>query len=463
MFPRLLEQRIVTLLTEAPAVAILGPRQVGKTTLALELADRAGKSGTARHDVEGAGQENSGGDGDYAPAGAVDLRAPLYLDLEAPSDRVKLTDPESYLERYADRLVILDEIHRAPELFQTLRGLIDQGRRRARGGDAGGRGNGRFLVLGSAALDLLRQSGETLAGRIAYAEMYPLTLPEVKGEVERTITPNGTNGHGGGNAGEGTQSTDRQGSSDRETLDRLWLRGGFPDSYAARSDAASMRWRRDFIRTYLTRDIPQFGPRIAEETLRRFWTMLAHQQGGLLNAAALARSLGVDGKTVASYLDLLVDLLLVRRLRPWHANAGKRLVKSPKVYVRDSGIAHALLDIGTTDDLLAHPIAGGSWEGFVIENILALAPEGTNAHFYRTGAGAEIDLVLEFGSHRWAIEIKRSGAPKLTRGFHVACEDIEPTERFVVYPGREAFPMGEGIEAVPLGDLLERLGGHAID
>ena len=479
MFPRLLERRIVTLLAEAPAVAILGPRQVGKTTLALELADRAGGSGTGPRSARGAGREDRGGDasdggngnarvdgGDAVPAGP-DLRAPLYLDLEAPSDRVKLTDAESYLERYADRLVILDEIHRAPELFQTLRGLIDQGRRRARGsgmgGDAVGSGNGRFLVLGSAALDLLRQSGETLAGRIAYAEMFPLTLPEVMGDVNRTTMANGTNGQAGGNAGQGTQSTDRRGSSDPETLDRLWLRGGFPDSYTARSDAASMRWRRDFIRTYLTRDIPQFGPRIAEETLRRFWTMLAHQQGGLLNAAALARSLGVDGKTVASYLDLLVDLLLVRRLRPWHANAGKRLVKSPKVYVRDSGIAHALLDIGTTDDLLAHPVAGGSWEGFVIENILALAPEGTNAHFYRTGAGAEIDLVIEFGRHRWAIEIKRSSAPKLTRGFHVACEDIEPTERFVVYPGREAFPMGEGIEAVPLGDLLEHLGGHAVD
>ena len=474
MFPRLLEQRIVTLLTEAPAVAILGPRQVGKTTLALELADRAGKSGTARHDVEGAGQENSGGDGDYAPAGAVDLRAPLHLDLEAPSDRVKLTDAESYLERYADRLVILDEIHRAPELFQTLRGLIDQGRRRARGrgGDALRTGNGRFLVLGSAALDLLRQSGETLAGRIAYAEMYPLTLPEVMGgdgsggeeNAIGTSDAKMANANAVNRKAEGrTRSADRPSTAERETLDRLWLRGGFPDSFAARSDAASMRWRRDFIRTYLTRDIPQFGPRIAEETLRRFWTMLAHQQGGLLNAAALARSLGVDGKTVASYLDLLVDLLLVRRLRPWHANAGKRLVKSPKVYVRDSGIAHALLDVGTTDDLLAHPVAGGSWEGFVIENILALAPEGTSAHFYRTGAGAEIDLVAEFGRHRWAIEIKRSTVPKLTRGFHVACEDIEPTERFVVHPGREAFPMGEGIEAVPLGDLLERLGGHAVD
>lgn len=288
-----------------------------------------------------------------------------------------------------------------------------------------GRGKGRFLVLGSASIDLLRQSSESLAGRIRYLELAPLDAGEAGGE----------------------------------RLDALWLRGGFPESLLSASDRQSLRWRTDFIRTYLERDIPQLGPRIPAETLRRVWTMLAHQQGGLLNAAALARALAVDGKTVASYLDLLVDLLLVRRLPPWHGNVRKRLVKSPKVYVRDSGLVHALLGIADREALLAHPVAGGSWEGLAIESLIAAAPDGTEAHFFRTAAGAEIDLLLQRPGQRqpWAIEIKRGLAPKLERGFHEACDTVRPQQRRVVYGGVERFPLADGVEAVSLPDLCEEL------
>ncbi|GGA31726.1 ATP-binding protein [Dyella nitratireducens] len=385
MIDRLLLADLRLALAESSAVALLGPRQVGKTTLALTL-----------------GQE----------------RPSLYLDLESEADRTKLIEPELYLPQHEDKLVILDEIQRAPQLFQSLRGLIDAGRRH-------GRRHGRFLLLGSASIDLLKQSSESLAGRIRYLELPPIHAGEIG--VER--------------------------------LNALWLRGGFPESLLAVTDAASLRWRLDFIRSYLERDIPQLGPRIPAETLRRLWTMLAHQQGGLLNAAALARALAVDGKTIASYLDLLVDLLLVRRLPPWHQNAGKRLVKSPKVYVRDSGLVHALLGVGDSESLLAHPVAGGSWEGLAIESLLACAPDGTESSFYRTSAGAEIDLVLKLPGQRrpWAIEVKRSLAPKLERGFYHACQDIDPAERLVVYAGTEPFPVAKGIQALPLCELCRRL------
>jgi predicted AAA+ superfamily ATPase len=380
MIARRITPRLNHLLDQSPAVALLGPRQVGKTTLALETAA---------------------------------TRRSLYLDLESDADRAKLSEPELYLTGHADELVILDEVHRMPNLFQTLRGLIDRGRRA-----------GRFLLLGSASMDLLHQSGETLAGRIAYLELAPIDVQEAG--PERT--------------------------------DTLWVRGGFPDSLLAGIDDDSLRWRRDFIRTYLERDIPQFGPRIAAETLRRFWTMLAHNQSGLLNAAAFARSLGVDGKTVAGYLNLLVDLLLVRRLQPWHANAGKRLVKSPKIYVRDSGLVHALLGLRDRDAILGHPIAGGSWEGFVMETVIGAAPDGTDASFYLTAAGAEIDLVLALpNGRRWAIEVKRSLSPKAEKGFHLACEDLAPERKFVVYPGAERFPLGHGVEAVNVAALAGEL------
>ena len=368
----------------SPAVALLGPRQVGKTTLALEVANRL-------------------------PS--------VYLDLESVRDRAKLTQPELYLADHLDKLVILDEVHRAPGLFPVLRGLIDQARRQ-------GQRAGQYLLLGSASLDLLQQSGETLAGRIAYLELGPLNVLETGADA----------------------------------IDALWLRGGFPESLMAPSLARSLRWRQNFIRTYLERDIPQFGPRIAAETLRRFWTMLAHHQGGLLNVAHLARNLGVDAKTAHSYIDLLCDLLLVRRLPPWHANTGKRLVKSPKIYVRDSGLVHALLEIERKDNLLSHPIVGASWEGFVVEHLIACAPANVQAYFYRSSGGAEIDLLLAWpGGELWAVEIKRSLMPKVERGFHAACDDLAPVRKFVVHPGVEPFPLGHEIQAVPLPLLCQLL------
>ncbi|MBO9724178.1 MAG: ATP-binding protein [Novosphingobium sp.] len=387
MIERQIAAELVERLDSAPAVALLGPRQVGKTTLAQTIGED---------------------------------RDALYLDLESEADRAKLAEPELYLAQHEDKLVILDEVHRLPEIFQPLRGLIDKGRRK-------GLRTGRFLLLGSASIDLLAQSGESLAGRISYLEMGPLGIVEAP----------------------------------KQDGDKLWLRGGFPDSFLARSDHLSMRWRRDFIRTYLERDIPMFGPRIPAETLRRFWTMLAHHQSSLLNASEFARSLGVDSKTVASYLDLMVDLLLVRRLEPWHSNASKRLVKSPRIYVRDSGLVHALLGIVTLEDLLGHPVAGASWEGFALESLIMAAPEGTSANFYRSAAGAEIDLLLTLpGGELWAIEFKRSLAPKVERGFHHAAEDLAPARKIIVYPGTEAYPSGHGIEVMPLWDAARLLAGQ---
>lgn len=384
MFQRHLQPFLSKELQFSPAVALLGPRQVGKTTLALEVARNIPH---------------------------------VYLDLESDRDRGKLAQPELYLESHLDKLVILDEVHRAPGLFPVLRGLIDQARR-------SGRASGQYLLLGSASLDALQQSGETLAGRIAYLELGPLNVLET---------------------GQGA-------------VDNLWLRGGFPQSLTAPSDARSLRWRENFIRTYLERDIPQFGPRIAAETLRRFWTMLAHHQGGMLNVAQLARNLGVDVKTAQSYIDLLCDLLLVRRLAPWHTNTGKRLVKGPKVYVRDSGLVHALLNIETKENLLSHMVVGASWEGFCIETLLACVPAGVTGYFYRTSGGAEIDLLLAWPSGElWAIEIKRSSAPKVERGFHSACDDLKPSHKWVVYPGQETYPLAADIQAISLHGLCNKL------
>ena len=384
MFARQLLAPLMDSIDSAPAVALLGPRQVGKTTLALEVAK---------------------------------TRPSLYLDLESERDRAKLSQPELYLADHLDKLVILDEVHRAPGLFLVLRGLIDQARR-------DGRRSGQYLLLGSAALDLLKQSGESLAGRITFLEMGTLSLPEA----------------GAGRA------------------DDLWVRGGFPDSLQAPSGARSMKWRQDFIRTYLERDVPHFGPRIDAQSLRLLWTMLAHQQGGLLNAAHLARNLGVDVKTATAYIHLLTDLLLLRRLTPWHHNLGKRLVKTPKLYLRDSGLLHALLDVGSKEALLSHPVVGASWEGFCIEQILASAGSGVQAYFYRSSGGAEIDLLLQWpGGELWAIEIKRSLAPKLERGFHEACADLQPHRKLLVYPGQEAYPMAHDVRAMPLQALCAEL------
>ena len=384
MLTRRLKANLVDLIDHYPAVALLGPRQAGKTTLALEIAGQ---------------------------------RPSVYLDLESVADLARLTDAEEYFADHEDDLVVLDEVHRAPELFRTLRGVIDRGRRR-------GKKTGRFLVLGSAAIDLLRQSGESLAGRISYLELAPFDALEVP----------------------------------VDNLDTLWVRGGFPASFLAADAGLSFKWRQDFIRTYLERDVPQLGPRIAAETLRRFWTMLAHNQAEILNAAKLARGLGVDGKTVAAYLDLLVDLLLVRRLPAWRRNAGKRLVKSPKVYVRDTGIAHALLGLRQKEDVLGHPVAGQTWETLAVETLIAAAPDGTEASFYRSSAGAEVDLVLELPNRqRWAIEVKRSSAPTVEKGFHVACADLKPHRQVVVYSGTERFSLGDATEAIGIVELARTL------
>lgn len=380
MIPRRIESQVVALLSRTPAVVLTGPRQAGKTTLALQLAKG---------------------------------REAVYLDLESETDRAKLAEPELYLSDHADELVVLDEIHRAPGLFEALRGTIDRGRRE-------GRGNGRFLLLDSAGIELLAQSGETLAGRVSFVELSPFDVTEV-GAAE---------------------------------LDRLWVRGGFPPSFLAEDEEASLRWRGDFMRTYLERDVPQLGPRIPAETLRRLWTMLAHEQGGLLNAARLARGLGVRGATVGHYLDLMVDLLLVRRLPPRLGNTGKRLVRSPKVYVRDSGLVHALLGLPDKEAVLGHPVAGSSWEGMAVESVLAAAGERAAGSFHRTGGGAEVDLVLRWADGReWAVEVKRSLAPKLERGLRSALEDIEPERSFVVYPGTERYRLGPDTWAIGLPEL----------
>ena len=388
MIARECKTRVEHLLSRNPAVVLTGMRQVGKTTLAMEI---AGERGAA------------------------------YLDLERPRDRARLADVEAYCERNANRLIVFDEIQRVPGLFEPLRGIIDRRRRE-------GRRTGHFLFLGSASIDLLRQSGETLAGRVAYCEMRPLNVREVGGWES----------------------------------DRLWQRGGLPDSFLAADDDDSVEWRHSFILTYLERDIPGFRPRVPGETLRRFWTMLAHSQGQIFKAASLGRSLGIASVTVSRYLDLLVDLLLVRRLQPWFANVRKRLVKAPKTYIRDSGICHALLGIDSLDSLFGHPVVGGSWEGFVIENLLSCIPVRAGAGFYRTAGGAEIDLVLDLGGGElWAIEIKRSTAPSLSRGFHSACDDLRPARKFVVHPGGDDFPVGRGIEAVSLQSMSRRLSGAA--
>ncbi len=384
MIRRLILAELEDALERQAATALIGPRQVGKTTLALEIA----KS-----------------------------RPSVYLDLESPRDLAKLETPELFFERYADKLIILDEIHRVPQLFQILRGVIDRARRE-------GRRTGLFLLLGSAAIDLLRQSGETLAGRIAYVDMTPITALE--------IAPN------------------------QKDQDRLWVRGGFPDSLLAKRDRDSFAIREDFIRTYLERDVPQFGPRIPAETLRRLWTMLAHNQGHLLNASQLASSLSVSSPTIARYIDLLVDLLLVRRLEPAYVNVGKRLVKSPKLYVRDSGLLHALLGLRSLDAILAHPVVGGSWEGFVIETLAASAGQ-TKVSFYRTAAGAEVDLILDFGTAKgkWVVEIKRGLTPKISKGMHQSIADVRPSKSFIVYGGTEHYALTKDIDAIGLVELAQ--------
>lgn len=387
MIDRHVAQQLQQKLQQFPAVALLGPRQVGKTTLAMTLAETW-------------------------PSEA------MYLDLERPSDRLRLQDADAYLRAQVGKLVILDEIHRMPSLFEVLRGIIDE-RRRA------GQRHGHFLLLGSASLDLI-QSSETLAGRVAYLEIGPVNALEWQPSAQ--------------------------------SVDTLWLRGGFPDSLLAADDAASLMWREDFVRSYLQRDVPMFAPRLPAETVGRLWTMLAHQQGATAQLSRLASGLGVSSPAVERYIDLLVDLQLVRRLQPWSGNLGKRLVKAPKLYVRDSGLVHALLSLCTLNDVVGHPVCGPSYEGFCIENLIEAAGPRCTPYVYRTHAGAEIDLVLEKAGQPWmAIEIKRSSAPTVSKGFDIACDDLGLAQRYVVYPGHETFPMRHGANAIGLTHLMQQL------
>jgi hypothetical protein len=342
-----------------------------------------------------------------------------YLDLERPADKQRLQDADTYLRSKSNQLIILDEIHRAPAIFDILRGIIDE--RRSKGQTAG-----QFLLLGSASLDLMQQSSETLAGRVAYLEISPISVTEARANLIES--------------------------------DQVWIRGGFPDSLLATNTQVSLSWRRDFIKSYLERDVPMFAPRLPAETIRRLWTMLAHQQGAMVNQARLAASLGITKPAIDRYIDLLVDLQLLRRLKPWSGNVGKRLVKAPKVFVRDSGILHALLELEDLDEVISHPVCGSSFEGYCIENLILSAGERRVPYFYRTHTGAEIDLLFEKGgTPEIAIEIKRSMSPSLDRGFALACDELGITKRFVVYPGFESFGLRHGAQALGLATLMQLL------
>ncbi|WP_147143587.1 ATP-binding protein [Rickettsia asiatica] len=389
MIERFLAKDIKSFLNEFSAVAILGPRQVGKTTLAKEIAEQISPT-------------------------------PLYLDLEKPSDLAKLSDPELYFQTHSNYLVIIDEIQRMPQLFQVLCSVIDERRQQ-------GQKVKQFLLLGAASKELLKHSSKSLAGRIIYTQLYGFNIQEVRkaGYIDNNL---------------------------------LWLRGNFPDSFLSASDNSSMNWRQSFIMTYLEREIPQLGYNISTEILRRTWTIFAHCQGDLLNASKIAASLGISVPTIMRYIDLFEDLFLIRLLRPWSSNVKKRLVKAPKLYIRDSGILHALLNIKYYDELLGHYILGGSFEGFVIENILSIVKNQMNSWFYRTAGGAEVDLILESSiNNLTAIEIKRSLTPSISKGFYNALQDLKPKKAYIVYPGKDKYYLNSQVEVVPLHYLLNLL------
>ena len=386
MLDRWITKRLEKSISHNPAVALLGARQVGKTTLAQRIAEN---------------QDS------------------IYLDLENAEDIIKLRDPKTFLDAHSDKLVILDEIQCAPDLFKTLRGLIDKNRQT-------GRDAAQFLLLGSASMDLLRQSSESLAGRISYIEMTGLNILEA--------------------------------GTSKNAIQNLWQRGGYPNGFLADDDEMAMERLEDLIKTYLERDIPQMGFRISATRLRRLWTMLAHTQGEVVNYFKLAANLEIDAKTVTRYIDILTDLLLVRRIEPWHANAKKRLVKSPRYYVRDSGVLHRLLGIGDYDTLLSNPILGKSWEGFVVENIHSVLPRLAETHFYRTAAGAEIDLVIKMpNSEIWAVEIKYGAAPKIGKHYNQTCNDVGATHKFIVYGGEDEFPIGDDVWMISLPKIMQKL------
>jgi predicted AAA+ superfamily ATPase len=381
MIKRNLVNTIHQSLRHFPAVALIGARQVGKTTLAKMLT-----------------QEN------HPKA--------VYLDLERPSDHAALSEPERFLNRYTENLVIIDEIQLKPNLFPVLRSLIDEDRH-----------PGRFLLLGSSSPDLMRQSGESLAGRIVYHELSPFLLAEL----------------------------------DIRAMDTLWLRGGFPESFLAPENTISVQWRDNFVMTYLQRDLSVMGfdTRLPALTLRRIWQMLAHSHGHMINLSQIATNLELSRQAVKRILDIFCDTFMVRMLPPFHGNLKKRLVKSPKVYIRDSGILHTLLGLQDWAALLGHSCVGMSWEGFCLEQVLNRMPGSWSASFYRTQAKAEIDLVLQksYGEPPVLIEFKHAQAPKLSKGFWSSHHDLQPQASYIVYPGTRAYPVGRDIEVLPLLDV----------
>ena len=377
---RKIEPAVKKNLKDFPVVAILGPRQCGKSTLAKRIITGRKKS--------------------------------VYLDLELDSDIRKIDDPELFLSQHEDKLVCIDEIQRMPDLFKALRGIIDQKRR-----------NGRFLILGSASRDLIRQSSETLAGRICYMELTPFLYSEIS-------------------------------NTGKADLMKLWTRGGFPESLLSRSNQSSTTWRENFIRTYLERDIPQLGLNISAKTLKRLWTMLALSHGQVLNSSRLGESIGVSHTTIRSYLDILSETFMLRLMQPYHGNVKKRIIKSSKVYLRDSGLLHALLRIENKNDLFGHPVFGSSWEGFALENILSAYP-GYNPFFYRTSSGIEIDLVLERGTKRIAFECKASKSPSLSKGFYQALKDLSIKHAYIISPVDEEYPLKKNITVSPLHKLIK--------
>jgi len=394
IIPRNLENKLSSALANMPVVAIVGPRQVGKTTLAMQFAEKHSK------------------------------KESVYLDLELDSDLSKLNDAETYLRRFENQLLIIDEVQRKPDLFRLLRGLVDI-RKRA------GERAGQFLLLGSASRELLQQTSETLAGRIRYLELSTFTALEI-----HVTDPVGFN------------------------PEKLWFRGGFPDSYLAPTEQESRAWRNDFISTYVERDIPFMGPQVSPTRMKRFWSMLAHYHGQQIVLSTLGKSLEVSHTTIKSYLDILTDFYMVRQIQPWAGNTKKRLVKSPKIYIRDSGILHNLLNISDFDSLLGHPVVGTSWEGFVAENIIVNLLDEWRFSYYKTTNQAEIDLVLEGPKKQvWAIEIKRSVAPSLNNRFHRACDDIGATKKFVIYSGTERYPIAKDTEVIGLTDFLKMIAG----
>jgi len=374
-----------------PVIALIGPRQVGKTTLALEVSKKLDKPVT-------------------------------YIDLESDADFNKLTDAETYLKRFSGQLLIIDEVQRKPDLFRLLRVIVDERKRN-------GERTGHFLLLGSASKDLLQRSSESLAGRIRYMELTPFTITEIN-DAEK----------------------------DGFHLERLWLRGGFPDSYLAPTEEESREWRRDFLATYVERDIPNMGIGVSANQLKRFWKMLAHYHGNQINLSEFGRSLEVSHTTIRNYLDLLTDFYMVRQLTPWSGNVKKRLVKTPKIYIRDSGILHSLIQLPTVEAIFSHPVIGSSWEGFVIENIINQLGNSWDYSYYRTATQAEIDLVLHTPDNEiWAVEIKRTAAPKLTRGFYEACKDVKATHKWVISANKDRYPLPHEVEVIGLLDFLRLL------